>query len=194
MSALIVDPALQAEVIRQFNLRGELAPFRLTEEVVPIFDIGRLLSLAVPTVVTTLEGSQGVRIGTTGGTDYLPVGPVQIDDGDVTNSGAVVNPGAAAVLVDPGAVVGSSIRHVEGVINWNTAEIDFQVEWRNAANTATLTLWSYFCGAGNASVKFGPWFLNIASGERIRVVTAGGGVGTADVTIVINGVAASDAD
>ncbi len=192
MPALIVDPALQAAVIRQFNLRGALSPFELTEKVVPIFDIGQLVG-AAPTVVTTLVGSQGIRVGTANAGVYLPVGGIRRNDGDITNSGATVNPAAAAVIVDTGQLAAGT-HFFHAIINWNAAILDFQIEWRNAANAATLALWGFQVGTGQPSVQFGPHPLNIATNERLRVVTASGGTGTADATVMTTGANPSSAN
>ncbi len=176
MTALIVDPALQAAVIRQFNLRGELAPFRLTEQVVPIFDIGQLVG-AAPTVVTTTVGTQGIRIGTAG-TAALVVAQPPLEDANVTDGGFSVNPGAAAVLVDTGAL-GAGDRTFDAYMN-GSALYDLIIEWRNAANTANIATWSLLVGGvgvGN-NVHWGPHNLNLANNERLRILTGGAVVGT----------------
>ncbi len=191
MPPLIVDPALQASVIRQFNLRGELAPFRLTEEVVPIFDIGQLLTAINPTVVTTLAGATGVRVGTTLNQAVATLG-VAYDDGDFVTSGAVVNPGAAQLLADQGGGESGPIV-VEGTINSNAAISDFDIEWRNAANTATLATWTVFCGTGQPSVHFGPWHLSLLAAERVRIMNGSIIVGTVNATILSNRVERSNA-
>ncbi len=193
MPALIVDPALQASVIRQFNLKGELAPFNLTENVVPIFDIGTLLRAIDPTVVTTLAGSAGIRVGVFSSSTFLPTGPSPINDGDVTNSGATVNPAAAAVIVDGGAVAAGGNFQVSCLLNWNAAILDFQIEWRNAANSATLATYGFQLGTGLPHVSWGPFILTMATSERIRIVTASGGTGTADATISIGAIQAATA-
>ncbi len=189
MPALIVDPALQAAVIRQFNLRGELAPFQLTEQVVPIFDIGQLLG-AAPTVVTTTVDSQGLRVGTASQSTALTVLRPAFDDGNVS-SDVTVNPIAGAVLADTGAVAFGSVFQLSAQINWNTAIVDFQVEWRNAANDTTLAQWEYQVGTGLPHVTFGPVALNMLTSERIRIVTASGGTGTSSSTVTIGAVGAS---
>ncbi len=191
MPARIIDPELQAAVIRQFNLRGALAPFNLTEDVVPVFDIGSLLG-NLPTVVTTLAGSTGVRMGTPNAVTYMTVEGTRYDDSDSVNSGAVSNPAAAAVIVDTGQLAaGATI--LSAIINWNTAILDFQIEWRNAANSANLAVFGLFCGTGQPSVQWGPWVFQMGLNERLRVVTASGGTGTADATIMFNGISTSTA-
>ncbi len=192
--ALIVDPALQAAVIRQFNLRGELAPFNLTEQVVPIFDIGQLVG-AAPTVITTLVDAQGVRVGTIGAVNYLPVEATRFDDTDVTNSGVVVNPAAAQVIVDSGAFPNSGNHRVDVWMASNGALGLFEIQWRNAANAATLATWGFILGtAGESTFNWGPFILNMALNERIRIVTVAAIVGSVNATVQFNNVANSAAD
>ncbi len=182
---LIIDPALQASVVRQFNLRGELAPFNLTENVVPIFDIGTLLRAVDPTVVTTAAGFTGVRPGTTGNDQYLTTFIPVVEDTGIFNSGATVNPGAAQVLVDTGQrSAGPMLIH--WIINNNAAISDFDVQWRNAADAATLATWTYFAGTGQPSVSSILMNLDMALNERIRIVTGGAVVGTVNATISVN--------
>ncbi len=189
---LIVDPALQAAVIRQFNLRGELAPFNLTENVVPIFDIGQLIG-AAPTVVTTLEGSQGVRVGTALQNDALQVMEGRTLFGDVVDSGFVVNPGAAGLLVDTGQLVAD--RHHIEIHAGGSALFDLIIEWRNAANAANVATWSVFAGDVGGGGNF-HWkaILQMATNERIRVVTGGAVVGTVAATIHSGQIDRSDAN
>jgi len=182
--AIIVDPALQAEVIRQFNLRGDLAPFNLTENVVPIFDIGRLLSLAAPQVVTTTEGSQGIRIGLNGLTNYLAVLPPRLNDGDVFDGGVTINPAAAAVIGDSGQLTaGDNSVHV--IISSNVV-VQFVIEWRDAADAVTLASWTILAGGPSATATNWERNLNIATDERVRVITAAAVVGTVSVAIDAN--------
>ncbi len=180
MPAIIVDPALQAAVIRQFNLRGELAPFNLTENVVPVFDIGSLTG-NLPTVVTTLAGFQGVRVGTLSRNTALIEAPVEINDTDIVDSGVVVNPAALQVLVDTGAFPALNNRLIECHIS-ATVIADFRIEWRNAANAANLATWSTFADAHG--YMLGPWNLRFAMSERIRIISIAAVVGS--VTAVIS--------
>ncbi len=179
---LIVDPALQAAVIRQFNLRGELAPFNLTENVIPTFDIGRITGFD-PTVVTTTAGTQGVRIGTPGSQGVV-TRPGSHPAAGIVNSGAVVNPAAGTVLADTGAL-GAGSRLFHWVINSNAAAVtDFAVEWRDAANLVTVAIWTFFVGGNTESVKmFDQFMLTLAANERVRIVNTAVVVGTVNATI-----------
>ncbi len=190
---LIIDPALQAAVIRQFNLRGELAPFNLTENVVPVFDIGRITG-ATPTVVTTLADTQGVRVGTIGAINYLPVEGTRFDDGDVTNSGRTTNPMAGDVIVDSGAFPNSGTHRVDAWMANDAALSLFEVQWRNAANSATLATWGIIIGTGQATFNWGPFILNMALNERIRIVSVAAITGNTNATVQFNNIANSAAD
>ncbi len=173
---LIVDPELQAEVIRQFNLRGELSPFLLTNRVVPIFDIGRLASLNVPQVVTTTEGGQGVRVGLSSITQFLGVAEPSTDDGDVTDGGTAINPAALAVDVDTGQLAAGT--HIITAQCSSNVVVDFRLEWRDAANAVTLASWTVLSG-GPSSVPH-QWKLNadVLLNERFRIVNVGVVVGS----------------
>ncbi len=179
MPAIIVDPALQAAVIRQFNLRGELAPFNLTENVVPVFDIGSLVG-NLPTVVTTLAGSQGVRIGVdTTLKNSIPVTEPRVA---ATDGGFVVNPGAAAVLVDTGQLTAAN-RTFKAWMNGN-AIYDLIVEHRNAANAANIESWSLLVGGvGVGNMVVWDATFTVAANERVRIVTGGAVVGTVSACI-----------
>ncbi len=179
---LIVDPALQAEVIRQFNLRGELSPFVLTNRVIPIFDIGRLASLNVPQVVTTTEGQQGVRVGTASGV-ALVTAPPSHNDGDITDGGFTVNPLAAAIIADSGQLT-AGLHLIDVTVSGN-AIYDFLIEWRDAANAVTLTSWSVLAGGVGvtAPARIGPLLGSFLTDERIRVQVVSLVAGTVSAVI-----------
>ncbi len=177
---LIVDPALVASVVRQFNLRGEMSPFILTNRVIPTFDIGKLVSATVPTVVTTTEGAQGVRVGSASGF-ALAVAPPNPNT-FVVDGGFQVNPGAAAVLVDSGALSEGN-RVIKAYLNAN-AIYDVIVELRNAANTANVKTWSLLVGGVvTPNMVVFEEAIAFAASERVRVVTGGAVVGTISSTI-----------
>ncbi len=175
---LIVDPALIGRVVSQFNLRGTLNPFILTNRVIPTFDIGQLQGNIVPTVVTTNAGTAGVRVGSVLG-QFVPVTTPVVQPANVTDGGFQVNPGAAAVVVDTGAIAGVSNRTIDIYLN-GSALFDVIVEHRNAANAANVAAWSLLVGGAGIGnmVHFGPHNLAMVANERIRVVTGGAVVGT----------------
>ncbi len=179
---LIVDPALQAEVVRQFNLRGELSPFLLTNRVVPIFDIGSLTG-NLPTVVTTLAGSQGVRVGTVSDVTALTVEPPSERVADVVDGRTVTNPTAGTVLVDSGQLqAGNHLFHA--LINCDAAIDDFSIEWRDAANAVTLASYGFYVGTGQPTVYWGPHLLAVATtNQRVRIITENTITGDARATV-----------
>ncbi len=184
MPAVIVDQELLASVIRQFNLRGNLSPFNLTENVVPTFDIGKLTALADQVqLVETAEGSAGVRVGTSATNVYVASGTVDVDDGDFTDSGAVVNPGAGQIIVDTGQLGGGNHQVFFNARN-NAAISDFELQWRDAANAVTIASMIVFAGTGQPTVQFGPIILGVATNERLRVVAGGAVVGTVGANII----------
>ncbi len=146
----------------------------------PIFDIGRLASIDTPQVVTTLAGSQGVRVGTVNRTTALLNAPIETNDADVTDSGVVVNPGAATVLADTGAL---TLNNFLVEVHFSSTVIaDFRIEWRNAANAANVASWSSF--ADSHGYTLGPWNLRLAASERIRILNIAAVVGS--VTAVVS--------
>ncbi len=164
MPALIIDPELIAAVTRQFNLRGELQPFNLTENVVPIFDIGRLIGIAEIQKVATPDSAAAVRVGVNG--TFLPIGHPEAEDGDIFNDDDT-NPVATTVLADTGQLT-AGVHLVHATYAQDTgAATDFALEWRNAANNATLAVWRAF---SEALFDFGPRWLNFATDERIRFI------------------------
>ncbi len=181
MPALIIDPALQAAVIRQFNLRGELAPFNLTENVVPVFDIGALTG-NLPTVVTTLAGSQGVRVGTADARFYLPTALPVINDPERFDGGFTTNPGANAVVADTGQLsVGDHL--VWAQFSSDTAAVQAQLQWRDAANAVTLASWSFLVDPGGPAQT--PIFMaEVSADERFRWSTIRAVVGDVAAGIV----------
>ncbi len=183
MPAVIVDQALLARVIRQFNLRGNLEPFNLTENVVPVFDIGSLTGQD-PTVVTTTADLQGVRVGTANAGVYVGTVSPDYQDANIVNSGAQVNPGAGQVLSDTGQLAGGT-HNFHWTINSNAAAVtDFAVEWRDAANLVTLAIWTFFVGGTTESISmFNQFRLNLLVDERVRIVSTGAVVGTVNTTI-----------
>ncbi len=174
MPALIVDPALQAEVIRQFNLRGELAPFNLTENVVPVFDIGKLVSTVVPTEVVSPSLNNFIQIGLPSINDVLRVGPTDFASTEiVTDSQAA--PAAATVLADSGALTAGR-KAMFGCMGHNdNAPILIDLEWRNAANTANVHSLPFVI-VSEFSIAF---TVNVAASERFRWIATGAVAGQA---------------
>ncbi len=189
MPALIIDPALQAAVIRQFNLRGELAPFNLTENVVPVFDIGALTG-NVPTVVVTQAGSQGVRVGTQDARFYLPTGLPFVRDTEVFDGGFTINPGAGAVVATTGQLVAGD-HLVWANFSSDIAGIQTQLQWRDAADAVTLASWSYF---DDGIIQTPIFFAEVALDQRFRWVTVTAVVGSVSAGIVAQNVFESRAD
>lgn len=166
MPALIVDPALIAAVTRQFNLRGELKPFNLTENVVPTFDIGKLTGIdPVPTQVVTPGNALAVRIGTLGGEALEVTFPEHIAPDVFNNSTAA--PGANTVLADTGQL-SFGVRRMQIRMSHDDAVArHFEIQWRNAANSATIATYPIWVFTSTNT------WLNVsiqAVNERVRIV------------------------
>lgn len=183
MPALIDDPSLLDRVLRTFRIKGKVQPFELSETAVPVFDIGNLAGLD-PQVVTTLAGSQGVRIGTINAATGIPFFGPQYQSVDVNDSGFVVNPAAGALLVDAGAMTGF-IHEIFITISCGVQH-DFVIEWRNAADAANVATWSIQTGGGNISTFTMTLIINHNVSERIRVSNGSVLVGTCAATISLS--------
>ncbi len=172
---LIVDPALQAEVIRQFNLRGELAPFNLTENVVPVFDIGKLVSTVVPQEVVTPGLNLSARIGLDVPNRVLRVGPADYEAAEIFTD-TTVAPGAATVLASTGAITAAGPRAFLACAGHNdNAPLFFDLQWRDAADAVTLASFP-FAIVSELSIAV---TLSVALNERLRWVNTTAVVGTA---------------
>ena len=184
MPAQIDDPTLLDRILRTFRIKGRIAPFEISETAVPVFDIGNLTGLD-PTVVTTLADSQGVRVGLASVPSAINTTVPRYADTDIVNSGPTVNPGAGAVIADTGQLTSGTTQQFHWILAHSAAlAVDFAVEWRNAANTATLATWAYLLIAGGQTeAMFQPFTLSIALNERLRIITPAAVVGTVNCTI-----------
>ena len=174
MPALIVDPALIAAVTRQFNLRGALQPFNLTENVVPTFDIGKLTGLdPIPQQVVTPGLASTVRIGTVGN-NHVRVGFSEFAPANVISS-IDVAPAAGTVLADSGQLAAGTNYFQALMSHDDSVDVHIELQWRNAANAANVAAWPIFI-----QQRWEHWFMiNNALNERIRWVNIGAVAGTA---------------
>ncbi len=182
VAPLIVDPELQARVTRQFNLKGELAPFRLTETVIPIFDIGRLVGLAPQEVVTPGLASS-VRIGLQSITNHLVTGTPAIAATQVVAQ-TDTNPAAAAILADTGQLA-AGIKHIRARFYSSDATAhDNRFQWRNAANAANIFEWPFtITGGASGMIYTFDMYISPALNERFRFTNIGAHVGVVTTEI-----------
>ncbi len=182
MPALIVDPELLAAVTRQFNLRGELQPFNLTENVVPIFDIGRLLALdpPIPTQVVTPGSAVAVRIGVNNTSTSLQVALPFFQDANIFDDTSAA-PGAGTVLADTGQLT-NNVQFMQILLSHSDgANETFEIQWRNAANNATLaTLPVTLEHVVTLNLSF-----DTELNERVRIVNITAIAGTAATWIAV---------
>ena len=174
MPAIIVDPALQAEVIRQFNLRGDLSPFNLTENVVPVFDIGKLVSTVVPQEVVTPNSNVSVRVGLDF-SDHLVTAPPDFTRNQVTPS-VDVAPAGGTVLADSGALAAGDFWLDCNFSHDDGTAVDLSLQWRNAANTATVLELQVWVTLRTQKLFM---FREVALNERFRFVNNTAIAGTA---------------
>ena len=178
MPAIIVDPELLAAVTRQFQLRGSLQPFNLTENVVPVFDIGRLTGIIQIQKVATPDSGDAVRVGVATA-NHLSVGDPPYDDSDIFQVEAS-NPTAATVLADTGQLTSGIHRISARYAQDSTTTTNILFEWRNAANSATLALWRAF---PDHDWLFDPIFVSVLTNERFRFVQNANITASVDTTI-----------
>ena len=98
------------------------------------------------------------------------------DDGALTT-----NPSTDAVLKDTGALEAGD--YLFGFMFQATAAAIFRVEWRNAANAATLKSQNVPIPASNLIEPIFPTKIVLAANERIRVVIVAGITGDAQASI-----------
>ncbi len=181
MPAEIVDPDLQAQVIREFNLKGALSPFNLTETVVPIIDIGRLLSVAVQEVVTPGQ-ADSVQIGIGATDESLPVSfPSHVSTNAFEDSTAA--PAAATVLVDTGQITTASEYFIQFSVSHDDAALrHFELQWRDGANAANLAVYPFWTSQDKA---FWLYPSITGSNQRFRLVnvTAIAGLALSYITV-----------
>ncbi len=178
---LIIDPALQASVIRQFNLRGELSPFLLTNRVVPTFDIGRLTTSIIPTEVVSPGLSTGVLIGLQNTATALATTPPVVEDAEIDGD-RTTGPSAGDVLADTGQLA-PGVHLIRAGLTYNATTESFDLEWRNAANSASLRTIPFEIEAGDGliEIEFAGSFL---ADERIRWTAKTAAAGTASTYII----------
>lgn len=170
MPALIVDPELLAAVTRQFNLKGDLAPFTLTENVVPIFDIGRLIGITEIQKVATPGSQTAVRVGANSAF-HLTTGHQASAPADWFDD-STLNPAAGTVLADTGQLA-AGIRMIWGSFAMDdvTQIVDAALQWRNAANDANVGVLQITASGEAPYARVGPLFVDVSLNERFRWVS-----------------------
>ncbi len=98
------------------------------------------------------------------------------DDGALTT-----NPATDAVLKDTGALEAGD--YLFGFMFQATAAAIFRIEWRNAANSATLKSQNIPIPASNLIEPIFPTKITLAANERVRVVIVAGITGDAQASI-----------
>ncbi len=133
--AQIVDPGLIADIVKQLNVKGPLAPFEIAEVAVPVFDIGQLTGLDINRKVTTPASADAVRVGTNN--QALLVGELSGAAASLDNNGVLINPGVAAIFCDTGQLNQENTR-INCWVSSDIVGMIWQVAWRNAADSSTI--------------------------------------------------------
>lgn len=164
--ATIVDPVLIADIVSQLNIRGELAPFEISQVAFPVFDIGRLAGLTGVQKVATPDSENAVRVGAA--TDFhLPSGYQASQPAEWFNDESL-NPGVGDILADTGQLAaGVHVLHTGFSSDDKTTGNIIELQWRNAANSANVASMQFmFLGRGQQNI--GPFFVNVAVNQRFR--------------------------
>ncbi len=177
MPALVDDPQLLSEILRELRVKGQLAPFTISETAIAVFDIGKLTDLDVQHV-TTPDSATGVRIGTANATTAVTREAVPYSFGAVHGDGVTNNPGAGTVLADTGALAAGRISLLAR-ISTDAARDQFVLEHRNAANTANLATMSIIVQSWAYDFTY-----IVAANERFRLVNTNAIVGDVAHTII----------
>ena len=150
--AQIVDAELLANIIQQLNVKGALAPFEIGQTAVPVFDIGRLTALDVPT-----------RVGAAAAF-HLNVGREALSPAGNDSTG-LTNPLDAAVMADTGPLA-AGIWMIDAHYAQDAGLVETaRFAWRNAANAVDLAEWIF---ATSVPVQKGPLFVDVSANERFR--------------------------
>lgn len=171
--AEIDDPELVAQIVRQLNVKGPLQPFQIPEVAMPVFDIGRLTALDLPT-----------RVGTASANSYLPSALPVLESGDFFDGEFDTNPAAGAVVVNTQNLP-AGVYQVRATIS-STVSGRFLFSWRNAANTADVATWSFEVSGDHPPVLLGPFMCNVALNQRFQISVPNAIVGTVATGLIVS--------
>ncbi len=163
MPALIVDPDLIAQVTRTFQLRGELKPFNLTENVVPVFDIGRLEGLPLQEVVTPALLTM-VAAGPSAAARHYAAAPPDSTVLNVSSNAAAS--GAGSILADTGQLAAGQHYCRAFATCGDAVAARYELQHRDAADAANLAVWSFEISLGCFAII--DFVATFAVDERVR--------------------------
>ena len=179
--ASIVDPDLIANIVQQLNVKGALSPFEISEIAVPVFDIGRLAGLTGVQKIATPGSDVAVRVGTSSDTITVATSLPRVAAASMFDSGAIVNAGAAADILDTGQLA-AGLHLVQVTMSTDTA-IFFQLQWRNAADAANNATFTFVAIPGGV-MKLN-FMVTLVLNERFKVINGGGAVVGASAATII---------
>lgn len=178
--ALIDDPSLLDRILRQFRVKGRVNPFEIGNVAVPTFDIGELAQDRPVTEVVTPDSTSAVRIGLSDDQSALTIKyPPHLPTETFSDQSAA--PGAASVLADTGQLAASEFFLQFTLSHDDAALRHIEIQWRNAANTATLATYPIW-----VTEVTNRWLnVDVALNERFRLVniTAIAGLALSFITV-----------
>lgn len=145
----VTDPATVADLIRLLKIRGALGVLNVADIVLPTVSLG---SLVTPTVEVLQPSFRSTDVFSAGVQVAAPSNTVHADTGQLP--------------------VGTFNLLINGPISESSGALRWELQHRNATNTANLMIWSFLV-VGSATemvmqtVSLG---YDVAAGERLRIL------------------------
>jgi len=143
------DPELEANILRELSIVGQLGKLRVLDVVLPTFSLGNVIQQTVEVLTPSFRST------------------------DIFSGGQLVAPAAGAVLADTAALPAGTYDVKMGFSSDDGAnQNEIQVQHRNAANTATLAVYSLVSATGRVGIAQTWWEYGyeLAINERLRIV------------------------
>ncbi len=148
---VVVDPELETALVRLLSIRGQLGSLKVLDTVVPVVNMGDVVQ---PTIAVRSPSFRST---------------------DIFSNGLQTAQAAGTILADTGQLA-DGVFDVKLLLEarTNSAGGTIEVQHRNAANTATLAVWTHIAAAFGASGSPLQWSydlgLQFALNERLRAV------------------------
>lgn len=133
---VVNDPILEADLMRTLQIKGRLGALRVLDMVIPTISLGQVRAVDITTLAPL---------------DVIAVQPT-FRSVDVFSAGVLVDPPAQTLLADTGPLPPGdyNLRLSLSSNSLNDLTNTFEIQHRNAANTANLAVWHILENRGNA--------------------------------------------
>jgi hypothetical protein len=145
----VVDPELTVDLTRLLQIRGPLGVLNVLDTIVPVVNMGDVATSTVKILQPAFRST------------------------DIFSEGVQIQQPANTLLADTGAlaegVYDVNINMTSGLLEVNQT---FQVQWRNAANSANLAVWPHvirMVDANSISISLA-LALDFGATERLRIL------------------------